>query len=109
MAQDVPSGRAVNFHDVESWSDSEDEGLRGPELFPCAFGGAFGGFGSWFGSRPRDVVKELRKEIKLLKRENRQLRDLAKNKGASVGDIRRATDIFEPLTPVCHLCAHSLN
>ena len=82
----------IERHD-ESWSDSDGEPSA---VSSCAFG-----FGRWFGRSQCEVEIELRKKICILKRENRQLRDLAKDKGASVGDIRRATDIFEPLMPVC--------
>lgn len=80
-------------NEEERWSDSDGEPSA---MSSCAFG-----LGRWFGRSQSEVEIELRKKICILKRENRQLRDLAKDKGASVGDIRRATDIFEPLMPVC--------
>ena len=89
--------RRPSFRDADedTWSGSDSENLREPATSSCTFGGF-----SWFGRSQSEVETDLRRKIGTLKRENRQLRDLAKNKGASIGDIRRATDIFEPLTPV---------
>ena len=81
--------------DEDSWSCS-DEGRSRREGFSfCAFG-----ISSWFGRKQSEVELELRKEISSLKQENRRLRELAKSRGASIGDICRVTTPNKPLAPI---------
>ncbi|KAH8050364.1 hypothetical protein JL720_15395 [Aureococcus anophagefferens] len=56
----------------------------------------------WFRSEQGDGPEsfaQLRKEVRLLKRENAALRELARSRGATPEDVARACSILEPLTP----------
>ena len=56
----------------------------------------------WFRSEQGDGPEsfaQLRKEVRLLKRENAALRELARSRGATSDDVARACSILEPLTP----------
>ena len=56
----------------------------------------------WFRSEPGDgpeSAAQLRKEVRLLKRENAALRELARARGATSDDVARACSILEPPTP----------
>ena len=81
--------------DEDSWSCSDEERARREGFSFCAFG-----ISSWFGRKQSEVELELRKEISSLKQENRRLRELAKSRGASIGDICRVTTPNKPLAPI---------
>ena len=81
--------------DEDSWSCSDEERSRREGFSFCAFG-----ISSWFGRKQSEVELELRKEISSLKQENRRLRELAKSRGASIGDICRVTTPNKPLAPI---------
>ena len=83
--------------DDDTWSGSEGGSARGLDASSSCI---FGSMSDWFGRKQSDIESRLQEEIQLLKRENRQLRDLAKRQSASITDMRQATETFEPLAPL---------